>query len=131
LPFCQCYCTAKYLAAIRHCSKLAALDYLMTIADALDLVIARTGVERYRYLCLEHPKPEVRAEYSALVLRLAERPPAPGPTAGESAALARAVQACAYRSIEPGGCRCAHCGLRKGEKVSIFECIQCMRNYPQ
>ena len=102
----------------------------MTIAEALDLVIARTGVERYRYLCLEHPKPKVRAEYSALVLRLAAQPPAPDPTAAESVALARKVRDCPFRSIESGGCGCARCGLRSGAKVSILECIQCMRNYP-
>ena len=102
----------------------------MNLADALDLVILRTGVERYRYLCLEHPKPKVRAEYSALVLRLAAQPRMPGPTAAESAALARSVRNCAFRSIEPGRCNCAHCGLRSGERVSIVECVQCVRKYP-
>jgi hypothetical protein len=102
----------------------------MTIAEALELVIARTGVLRYRYLCLEHPKPKVRAEYSELVLRLAAQPPAPGPQPAELLALARKVMECPFRSTDPGGCGCAHCGLRGGAKVSKLECIECMRNYP-
>jgi hypothetical protein len=103
----------------------------MTIAEALELVIARSGVKRYRYLCLEHPNPKVRAEYSGLVLRLASEPPPPErPGAAESMALARQLAGCAYRSIESGGCGCAHCGLRGGAKVSIFECFHCMRTYP-
>jgi hypothetical protein len=102
----------------------------MTITEALDLVIARTGVLRYRYLCLEHPKPEVRAEYSAHVLRLAVQPPAGNPTAAELVAIARKVRDCPFRSIESSGCGCARCGLRSGVKVSNLECIQCMRNYP-
>jgi hypothetical protein len=101
----------------------------MTLTEALDQVIARTGVERYRYLCLEHPKPEVRAEYSAHVLRLAAQRPAPNPTAVELVAIASKVRSCAFRSIESGGCGCARCGLRNGAKVSNLECIQCMRNY--
>ena len=85
----------------------------MTIAQALELVIARSGVERYRFLCLEHPNPKVRAEYTGLVLRLASQPPPPErPRAAESMALTRQVRSCPYRSIESGGCGCAYCGLR-------------------
>jgi hypothetical protein len=29
-----------------------------------------TGVERYRYLCMEHPRDEVRAKYRELVARI-------------------------------------------------------------
>jgi hypothetical protein len=101
----------------------------MTLADALDLVISRTGVERYRYLCLEHPNPTVRAEYSALVLRLAEEPPPTRPSAAESMQLALEARRCMFRSSEPGGCGCARCGLRHGTKVSILDCILCIRKY--
>ncbi len=101
----------------------------MTLIEALDLVVARTGVERYRYLCLEHPRADVRGEYRALVLRLAAEPPLSGPTVAESVALAHAVRQCIFRSIESGGCGCGRCGLRGGSKVSIFECIQCVRSY--
>lgn len=38
---------------------------------ALDKAIARTGVERYRFLCLEHPDPQVRADYQRLVTEIA------------------------------------------------------------
>jgi hypothetical protein len=102
----------------------------MTITDALELVIARTGVERYRYLCLEHPKPKVRSEYTELVLRLAAQPPAPLPSPAELLALARKVTECPFRSKDPGGCGCARCGLLSGAKVSKLECVECMRNYP-
>ena len=103
----------------------------MTLADALDLVVARTGVERYRYLCTEHPNPRVRAEYSGLVMRLATAPPDPTtPTAAESLKNAAAVRRCQYRSIESsGGCGCARCGLRGAAKVSLLECIECVRRY--
>jgi hypothetical protein len=102
----------------------------MTVAEALELVIQRTGVDRYRYLCLEHPNAVVREEYSALVLRLAAEPERPGPTAAESMALALAVRRCMFRSEESGGCGCSHCGLRGAAKVSTLECIQCVRSYP-
>ena len=101
----------------------------MTLAEALDVVIARTGVKRYRYLCLEHPKTSVRAEYSALVLRLAEEPREPRPTAAESLALALEVRKCMFRSTETGGCGCGRCGLRNQAKVSTLECIECVRKY--
>ncbi len=33
--------------------------------------IARTGVHRYRYLCLEHPDEAVRRQYQGLVIDIA------------------------------------------------------------
>jgi hypothetical protein len=36
---------------------------MMTFREQLELVIARTGVRRYKYLCLEHPDRRVRKEY--------------------------------------------------------------------
>ncbi len=47
----------------------------MTLADALEIVITRTGHERYRYLCLDHPDPAVRAQYSAWVIAQASGEP--------------------------------------------------------
>ena len=38
---------------------------------ALERAIARTGVERYRYLVNEHPDPQTRAEYQRLVTEIA------------------------------------------------------------
>ena len=37
----------------------------------LDEAIARTGVARYRFLCLDHPDPQVRAGYQRLVTEIA------------------------------------------------------------
>jgi hypothetical protein len=33
--------------------------------------IARTGHERYRYLCYEYPDPEIRRQYQGLVIDIA------------------------------------------------------------
>lgn len=72
----------------------------MILLEAIDLVVARTGVERYRYLCLEHPKPSVRAEYSRWIVDEAQRDPSePDITAhlAEASAQPRTVRPC-------GGC---------------------------
>jgi hypothetical protein len=103
----------------------------MTVADALDIVVARTGVERYRYLCLEHPRASTRAEYSAHVLRLASSPaPPPRPTAAESIADLAAVRRCEFRSAGRDGCQCGRCALRHGQKVTTAECLACAKLYP-
>jgi hypothetical protein len=39
--------------------------------EALERAIAMTGVERYRFLCLEHDDPAVRADYQRLVTEIA------------------------------------------------------------
>lgn len=39
--------------------------------DYLLEAIARTGVHRYRYLCLEHPDEKVRQQYQSLVIDVA------------------------------------------------------------
>jgi hypothetical protein len=39
----------------------------MTTLQAVDEAIRITGVERYRFLCLDHPNEEVRADYRRLV----------------------------------------------------------------
>jgi hypothetical protein len=45
------------------------------LLKALDQAIAATGVERYRFLALEHPDPATRERYSRWIL--AGRPSAP------------------------------------------------------
>jgi hypothetical protein len=40
-------------------------------SDALEKAIRKTGVERYRYLTLEHPDEKVKRQYRALVLEIA------------------------------------------------------------
>ncbi len=41
----------------------------MTLEEALDIVVATTKVERYRYLCLEYPDEKVRKAYSEWVIK--------------------------------------------------------------
>jgi hypothetical protein len=47
----------------------------MTFRQRLDLVIARTQVRRYEYLCLEHPDPTVRRQYREFIVRESEKDP--------------------------------------------------------
>lgn len=50
----------------------------MTLPDALNIVIARTGVERYRYLCSEAntlPSPNDRETWRAWIMSEAQRDP--------------------------------------------------------
>jgi hypothetical protein len=103
----------------------------MTLLEAIDLVVARTGVERYRHLCLEHPKPTIRAEYSGLVIRMAAEPPPPKRSATESLALLSADRSCPYRSVEAvsTGCGCGRCGLQDRTRVSHLDCLTCVRRY--
>jgi hypothetical protein len=103
----------------------------MTLLEAIDLVVAHTGVKRYRYLCLEHPKPTVRAAYGDLVLRLAAEPTTARLSAAESMDLLKAIRACPFRSLEavPTGCGCSHCGLRNGARVSHLDCLTCVKTY--
>ena len=63
------------------------VDFEAILAEA----IARTGVERYRFLCLMHPDPQTRAEYQRLVTEIAS-----GTYTGQR------VETPA--SNEPGGC---------------------------
>jgi hypothetical protein len=46
----------------------------LDLVNALTEAIARTGVHRYRYLCLECPDEKVRREYQGLVIQLASGP---------------------------------------------------------
>ena len=52
----------------------------MTLPEALNIVIARTGHERFRFLCSEaNPDRDTREGYRALVLRLAAQAPGDPP----------------------------------------------------
>jgi hypothetical protein len=105
-------------------------DHPMTLPQALDLVTARTGVARYRWLCLEHPRPQVRAEYTALVFRLAAEPESARPDPAEQLRLLAEVRSCQSRSAPLTGCGCSGCGLRGGAAVTAGECLRCVRAYP-
>ena len=91
--------------------------------------MARTGVERYRYLCRDHPSPTVRAQYTELVFRLAAEPEAPRPTAAAQLELLAAVRSCPFRSTPATGCSCGRCGLAGGKRVNISECMACVKAY--
>jgi hypothetical protein len=55
-------------------------DHGMSYADALNFVIAATGIERYRWLCSEeNPDIEQREGYRAYVIRQALGLPEPVP----------------------------------------------------
>jgi hypothetical protein len=41
------------------------------LLEALERAIATTGVEHYRFLCLSHPDPQIRADYQRLVVEIA------------------------------------------------------------
>jgi len=41
---------------------------IMDDHDVINAAIARTGVERYRYLCFGHPDPKVRESYTRWIL---------------------------------------------------------------
>ncbi len=47
----------------------------MTLEDALQIVIERTGVERYRYLCLEQPDEAERLVWSDWIIAQAQNKP--------------------------------------------------------
>lgn len=66
--------------------------------QALEAVVSRTGVERYRYLTREHPDPAVRESYSGWVLREARGEPHP----------AQPPVRVSYGDPPPGGAAC--CG---------------------
>jgi hypothetical protein len=99
---------------------------------ALDEAIRRSGVERYRYLTLEHPDPSVREGYRGLVRGLAAGPPAASPAAGvaESVRLVGAMKRCPYRARDKGcGCSGSRCALRPASIVSHLDCFACIRAY--
>lgn len=105
---------------------------------ALAEAIRRTGIERYRYLCLEHPSEEVRVQYRELVRSIAGRPASDYPSlfaqAGNLAgAVGRVISAvvhgepvkvseevyaerlaiclpCEFNGARPDGVRCTKCG---------------------
>ena len=113
----------------------------MTIEEALDIVVAQTGVLRYRYLCLEHPDQRIRDSYSRRVFELAGAPKSSFPSlarqavslAGAAARVAGAVltgqpvkvapevyserleicRACEHYELATGRCRkCGCSGLK-------------------
>lgn len=108
----------------------------MTLAEAIAIVSARPGHRRYRDLC-DPNHPEFNPDYEPVVLRLAAEPfpPAPAtaaPTARQSVALVRRMNACLFRSAG-ASCGCAgagRCALRHGAVISHLDCFACLTQYP-
>ena len=64
----------------------------MTDAEIVDQAVRIKGVERYRYLALEHPDPSVRADYLRLCRSIATGEPIEMPPVGQQArSLAKAA----------------------------------------
>jgi len=110
----------------------------MTLHEAVEAKVAETGVERYRYLCLEHPDATVRAQYSAWVMGEPvsthnDRSPGVLTTIplSESVRLTRLVKQCPYRSKAACGCQgAAACALKGGADVPTAVCWECVKTYP-
>lgn len=107
----------------------------MTWEQALDLVVSRTGHQRYRWLCSEdNPDTEQRAAYRRLVISQAVDQPTAGISAVlmpavESIAALKLVRRCHYRSVPSCGCEPGRCGLRGGKWVSDQDCLTCVSKY--
>jgi hypothetical protein len=97
--------------------------------DALDIVVARTNVERLRYLCSDantRPPPNSAADYRRYVVETAEAPPAP-PTPTEVMGQLASMRGCPFWSR----CTCSggRCGLRGAAIVSHRDCFACLETY--
>ena len=102
----------------------------MTLDQALDIVVARTGIDRYRYLCRDHPVASVRDGYAALVMKLAGEPDSGRITIADALTIRR-VNACLYRSKGNDECGCFRCALKGGQKVTSADCYGCVQRYPE
>ena len=106
----------------------------MTLDEALDIVIARTKHERFRWLCSDdNPDAEQRAGYRRHVLALAEQgsptpvtPPPLVPVGIAIEAIRTGFRACLYSSHEGCGCTGTRC-FWKGRIVSLTDCIECLK----
>lgn len=102
----------------------------MTYLEALEVVVARTRHERYRWLCSdENPNTEQREGYRRIVLEKAGQPaPAPAQSVPLSTSLRAArlgFRQCFYSSHEGCGCSGTHC-FYKGRIVELRECVECL-----
>ena len=117
----------------------------MTLDEALEKGIAKTGHERFRYLCLEHPDEATRAKHVAYVMAKAS-----GQAMGRGIVSAsrgrvaareevipladalrrrRLVRACLFRGKPKCGCTgSAACALA-GKDRTQRECEECVARY--
>jgi len=104
----------------------------MTWQEALDTVVARTGHERFRWLCSDdNPDAVQREGYRGVVLGLAgqpasETPPVLPPLAVSINAVRLGFRQCFYSSHEGCGCAGTHC-YRFGRIVQLRECVECLK----
>lgn len=105
----------------------------MTVASALDILVARTGHVRYRELC-DPVQPAYNPSYIGLVIRLASGlpdPQTPGPVPlSTSLNLLARMRSCPHRSPRTD-CGCgglATCALEKGKDglVNYRDCQDCL-----
>lgn len=106
----------------------------MTLPEAIELVVSRTGHERFHWLCSDaNPDAASREAYRALVLRMAcGQMPAPPETPSlvplaESNRLLQLIRECPHKG--PPGCGCsgsAHCS-RLDRDVTRHECFSCVQ----
>lgn len=117
----------------RGCLQLVDGDAVIDVefSRVLEEAIRKTGVERYRYLCLEHPDESTREGYRDLVRRIAAEGSTPGrPSVADSMALARAMKACQFRAVDLScGCNGAKCALKRGALVGHRDCFDCLGKY--
>lgn len=122
----------------------------MTLAEALDLAVAKTGCRRYRQLC-DPSDPAYHAGYMPIVFAIARgeplptpaptppiepRPAAPVPSSAPLAVLATELEALAIVARCPHArvCSCIHrgnidCqpgGKRPGERLTVSQCRACL-----
>ena len=107
----------------------------MTWPEALEALAGHPHARRFRQLCGDDSDPERRDAWRIKVVGLATgeatpaRAPAPArPSAVESVDLARRMNACPRRTVDPGcGCNGGRCGARGGAVVSHVDCFDCLR----
>lgn len=107
----------------------------MTLDEALEIVVARTGNELYRRL-VRHPNPSRRARYiewimgEGLAISFASGDKATPPLMplSDSSRLTALARLCPYRSRQGCGCSGYLCGLIQRE-VSGQTCLDCVGKY--
>jgi hypothetical protein len=107
----------------------------MTLIEALDIVVARTGHSPYRELCSEaNTDAQQRDAYRRLVYELAGSAPdaLPSPPVVARPEIRRmlavmkwGLRSCLYSSHEGCGCSGTHC-YHLGRAVTLPDCLECL-----
>lgn len=101
----------------------------MTDQEALDLVVSRTGHERFRVLVAENPAywPVILLHASNLLDGPAPEPAA-RPTPREGLAALMIARRCRWGSWPACGCSGPRCSIH-GREIAPAECLACVRRY--